>query len=63
MYLIVELELSFLHGDKKDSLTGKNLFNHGSWAKTKNTLKDVLMGNYIDPPSMSMSVHQLNKHG
>ena len=51
------------YGNKKDAFTGKPLFNDRDWIKTKNILKEILMGHFIDLPNMHMFMHKLNKHG
>ena len=62
LYWRVRSVIAF-HGDKKDALTNKPLFNNRAWMKAQNILKEALMGHCSDPPNTPMFMRQLNKHG
>ena len=38
-------------GHLKDSKTGKPLFNVAAWKRADNTLSEILLGFYSDPPN------------
>ena len=51
------------HGDKKDALTNKPLFNDRAWIKVKKILKEMLMGHCSDLPNTPMFMHQVDEYG
>jgi hypothetical protein len=50
-------------GNKKDSVSGKPLFDQRAWNKANNLLKEILRGFGSDPPGVAMYLHKLDSNG
>jgi hypothetical protein len=52
-----------LYGPEKDSKSGRPLFNDEAWKKSRNVLKEILLGYISDPPGVEFYFPKLNKYG
>ena len=50
-------------GLKKDSISGKPIFDKRAWTKANNLLKEILKGYASDPPGVPMYLHKIDKNG
>jgi hypothetical protein len=50
-------------GDKKDSKTGKPLFNSLAWTKARNLLEEIKRGFYSDPPGFNFYTYEMVNRG